>query len=61
MVVKFKFESKYGQREVKIKVKEKSLFELITKPNKIRWILDEFMRKSECLTGIEESEWDIIK
>lgn len=61
MVTKFKFESKYGQREVKIKVKEKSLFELLAKPNKIRWILDEFMRKSEHLTGIEESEWDIIK
>ena len=61
MVVKLKFESKYGKREVKIKVKEKSLFELLTKPNKIRWILDEFTRKPEYLTGIEESEWDIIK
>jgi hypothetical protein len=61
MVVKLKFESKYGKREVKIKVKEKSLLELLAKPNKIRWILDEFMRKSEYLTGIEESEWDIIK
>ena len=61
MVVKLKFENKYGKREVKIKVKEKSLFELFAKPNKIRWILDEFMRKSEHLTGIEESEWDIIK
>nr|DAW98793.1 MAG TPA: hypothetical protein [Microviridae sp.] len=61
MVAKLKFESKYGQREVKIKVKEKSLAELLAKPNKIEWILDEFMRKSERLTGIEESEWDIIK
>ena len=61
MVAKFKFESKYGQREIKIKIKEKSLTELLAKPNKIRWILDEFMRKSEYLTGIEESEWDIIK
>ena len=32
MVAKFKFESKYGQGEVKIKVKEKSLFELLAKP-----------------------------
>ena len=61
MVAKFKFESKYEQREVKIKIKEKSLIELLAKPNKIRWILDEFMRKPEYLTGIEESEWDIIK
>ena len=61
MVTKFKFEGKYGQREVKIKIKEKSLTELLTKPNKIKWLLDEFMRKSEYLTGIEESEWDIIK
>ena len=61
MVTKFKFESKYGQREVKIEIKERSLFELLTKPNKIRWILDEFMRKSEHLTSIEESEWSIIK
>ena len=35
MVVKFKFESKYGQGEVKIKVKEKSLFELIATIGKI--------------------------
>ena len=46
MVTKFKFESKFGQREVKIKVKEKSLAELLAKPNKIEWILNEFMRKS---------------
>ena len=54
MVVKFKFESKHGQREVKIKVKEKSLLELLKKTSKIEWILDEFMRKSERLIGIEE-------
>lgn len=29
MVVIFKFESEYGEREVKIKVKEKTLFELL--------------------------------
>ena len=55
MVVKFKFESKYGQREVKIKVKEKSMFELLTKVGKTEWILDEFMKKSERVIGIEES------
>ena len=60
MVVKLKFESKYGQREVKIKIKEKSLFELLTKQSKIKWILDEFMRKSEHLIGIEESQMSII-
>ena len=60
MVVKLKFKSKYGQREVKIKVKEKSLFELLTKQSKIKWILDEFMRKSEHLIGIEESQMSII-
>lgn len=53
MVTKFKFESKYGQREVKIKVTENSLYELLTKPGKIEWILDEFMRKSEHLIGVE--------
>lgn len=56
MVTKFRFESKYGQREVKIKVKEKSLGELLAKPSKIVWILDEFMRKSEHLIGVEESK-----
>lgn len=61
MVVKLKFKGRFGQRGLKLKVKEKSLFELLAKPNKIRWILDEFMRESEHLTGIEESEWDIIK
>ena len=55
MVIKFKFESKYGQREEKIKVKEKSLFELITKIGKIEWLLDEFMKKSERIIGMEES------
>lgn len=44
----------YGQRQVKIKVKEKSLSELLAKPSKIEWILDEFMRKSEQLIGIED-------
>lgn len=56
MVIKMKFESKYGQREVKIKVRENSLFELLAKPSKIEWILDEFMRKSEHLIGVEESK-----
>lgn len=56
MVTKFKFESMYGQREVKIKVRENSLAELLAKPSKIEWILDEFMRKSEHLIGVEESE-----
>lgn len=36
MVVKFKFDSMYGQRQVKIKVKEKSLSELLAKPSKNR-------------------------
>ena len=56
MVIKMKFESKWGQREVKVKVKENSLFELLAKPSKIEWILDEFMRKSERVTGIEAKE-----
>lgn len=56
MVTKFKFESKYGQREVKIKIRENSLSELLAKPSKIEWILDEFMRKSEHLIGVEESK-----
>lgn len=56
MVVKLKFDSKWGQREVKLKVRENSLFELLAKPSKIEWILDEFMRKSEHLTGIEENK-----
>lgn len=60
MVVKLKFESKYGQREIKIKVKEKSLSELLAKKSKIEWLLDEFMRKSENLTSIEESQMSII-
>lgn len=54
MVVILKFESKWGQREIEIRVKEKSLLELLKKPNKIEWILNEFMRKSERLIGIEE-------
>ena len=54
MVVILKFESKWGQREVEIRVKETSLLELLKKPSKIEWILDEFMRKSEHLIGIEE-------
>ena len=54
MVVILKFESEWGQREVEIRVKEKSLFELLKKPSKMEWILDEFMRKSEHLIGIEE-------
>lgn len=54
MVVILKFESKWGLREVEIRVKEKSLLELLKKTRKIEWILDEFMRKSERLIGIEE-------
>lgn len=56
MVIKMKFESKWGQREVKIKVKEDSLSELLTKPNKMKWLLDEFMRVSERVTRIEVKE-----
>lgn len=56
MVVKLKFDSKWGLREVKIKIRENSLSELLVKPNKIEWILDEFMRKSEHLIGMEESK-----
>ena len=43
MVIKMKFESKWGQREVKIKVRENSLSKLL-------------MRKSERITGIEVKE-----
>lgn len=53
MVIKMTFESKWGQREVKIKVRENSLSELLTKPSKMEWLLDEFMRKSERVTKIE--------
>ena len=56
MVIKMKFESKWGQREVKIKVRENSLSELLTKPSKIEWLLDEFVRKSERITEIEVKE-----
>lgn len=54
MVAILKFGSKWGQREVEIRVKEKSLLELLKKTSKVEWILDEFMRKSERLIGIEE-------
>lgn len=54
MVIKFKFESEYRQREVNINLKEKSLFELLANSSKIKWVLDEFMSKSEHLIGIEE-------
>lgn len=56
MVIKMKFESKWGEREVKIKVRENSLSELLTKPGKMEWLLDEFMRKSERVTEIEVKE-----
>lgn len=55
MVVILKFESKWNQREVEIKIKEKSLLELFKKPSKIEWMLDEFMRKSEHLIGVEKA------
>lgn len=54
MVIKFKFESEYKQREVNINLKEKSLPELIANSSKIKWVLDKFMSKSEHLIGIEE-------
>ena len=56
MVIKMKFESKWGQREVKIKVRENSLSEPLTKPSKMEWLLDEFMRTSERVTEIEVKE-----
>lgn len=56
MVVKLKFDGKWGQREVKTKVAENSLSELLEKPKKIDWILIEFMRKSEHIVGIEQDE-----
>lgn len=56
MVIKMKFESKWGQREVKIKVRENSLSKLLTKPSKMEWLLDEFMRISERVTEIEVKE-----
>ena len=45
-----------GKRELEFITKEKSLFELLANPNKIKWILDELMRKSEYLISIEESK-----
>lgn len=56
MVIKMKFESKWGQREVKIEVRENSLSELLTKPSKMEWLLIEFMRKSERVTEIKIQE-----
>ena len=56
MVVKFKFNGKWGQREAKILVREKSLIELLSKPIKMKWILDAFMGKSEYLIGIEKNK-----
>ena len=56
MVIKMKFEGEWGQREMKIKVRENSLSELLTKPSKMKWLLDEFMRKSERITEIEVKE-----
>ena len=56
MVIKMKFESKWGQREVKIEVRENSLSELLTKPSKMEWLLDEFMRISERVTEIKIKE-----
>ena len=54
MVVIFKFESKWGEREIEVITKEKSLLELFKNLDKIELILNEFMRKSERLIGIEE-------
>lgn len=56
MVIKMKFKSKWGRREVKIKVRENSLSELLAKPSKMEWLLDEFMRKSERVTEIQVKE-----
>lgn len=54
MVVIFKFESKWGEREIEVITKEKSLLESFKNLNKIELILDEFMRKSEQLIRIKE-------
>ena len=54
MVVIFKFESKWGEREIGVITREKSLLELFKNIDKIELILDKFMRKSERLIGIEE-------
>ena len=56
MVIKMKFESEWGEREVKIKARENSLSELLTKPSKMEWLLDEFMRKTERITEIKINE-----
>ena len=56
MVVKFKLENKYELREVKIKVEEQSLSELIMRTSKIKWMLDKFMKKSERIIGMEEDK-----
>ena len=53
MVVIFKFESKWGEREIEVITREKSLLELFKNLDKIELILDEFMRKSERVTELE--------
>ena len=54
MVIKFKFENEYRQKELNINLKEKSLPELLANSSKIKWVPDEFMSKSEHLIGVGE-------
>ena len=56
MVIKMKFESKWGQREVEFKARENSIYKLLTKPSKMEWLLDKLMGKSERVTEIEIQE-----
>ena len=56
MVIKFKFESEWGQREAKAKVRENSIYELLVDTNLMEWLVDKFMRKSERIVEIEIKE-----
>ena len=56
MVIKFKLDGIWGQREVKIKVRENSISELIVEPRTMKWMLDKFMRESERVAEVEIKE-----
>lgn len=56
MVIKIKFEGKWGQRNVKIKVRENSIAELLIEPRTVKWILNKFMRELERVVEVEIKE-----
>ena len=56
MVIKIKFEGKWGQRNVKIKVRENSIAELLIEPRTVKRILNKFMRELERVVEVEIKE-----